>query len=81
MKQVVAENFSARMRVKYKNWFILYMAFSGFSCIIYSKLLKRKCSYMKLSTIATIGAALLIAGTPLSAQALHPAGKGEKNYV
>ena len=36
---------------------------------------------MKLSTIATIGAALLIAGTPLSAQALHPAGKGEKTYV
>ena len=34
---------------------------------------------MKLSTIATIGAALLIAGSPLSAQSLHPVGKGEKN--
>lgn len=36
---------------------------------------------MKLSTIATIGAALLIAGAPLSAQSLHPVGKGEKNML
>ena len=36
---------------------------------------------MKLSTIATIGAALLIAGSPLPAQSLHPAGKGEKNML
>ena len=36
---------------------------------------------MKLSTIATIGAALLIAGSPLPAQSLHPVGKGEKNML